>query len=552
MLARDLCQPRAELCVLQQSWQQDPEGFQSIVERLQVAGNHDQIPILLEGFQRDGQSYLVHKYIQGLSLKEALARQERFDPTQIRHLLVDALLALQWIHHHGLILGNLSLTSWRYTDTKTAALNLVNFRAACLPDHSPPRCAHAAYAAPEQLQGKSSYASDIFSLGMSCLYLLAGEESLDILERGPFEMDDHHLREILVDMVCPDETYRFSSVESILSAMQEKGLVNRRRLPKYNDVAIVQPTATLIELSDSSVNSLKVAAIAPRPVSSNLILMTVPSASLSVSSYQDDTIYQWDLHRGIPLEMCRVTGHIKALALTTDGQLMAFGGSNRTVHLRSTQVSQPEEIIVCRQGVTALAFSPDSAHLAIGDADGRVTTWNLRLKQIDNQLISHRSGITAMAYHPQSPLIATSSLDCTIKLWHCQNGVLVRTLQNHTKAPKTLAFSPDGTVLASGGDDNQIILWDVKTWQPHHRIPGHSWSVSTLAFTSSSRVCVSGSWDHTVKLWDVATGKAIATLAGHADRILAVETLFSDQVVSVSCDNTMRLWNERGLGMRIE
>ncbi|KAH8758829.1 WD40-repeat-containing domain protein, partial [Hyaloscypha finlandica] len=75
-------------------------------------------------------------------------------------------------------------------------------------------------------------------------------------------------------------------------------------------------------------------------------------------------------------------------------------------------------------------------------------------------------------------------------------------------------------------------------------LEGHTSSVNSVAFSPDSKQVVSGSCDETVRLWDTATGALLQTLKGHSSSVNSVA--FSPdgkQVVSGSHDQTVRLWD---------
>jgi uncharacterized delta-60 repeat protein len=75
-------------------------------------------------------------------------------------------------------------------------------------------------------------------------------------------------------------------------------------------------------------------------------------------------------------------------------------------------------------------------------------------------------------------------------------------------------------------------------------LEGHSSSVDSVAFSSDGKQVVSGSCDKTLRLWDAVTGAVLQTLEGHSDEVYSVAfSLNGNQVVSGSRDKIIRLWD---------
>ena len=110
--------------------------------------------------------------------------------------------------------------------------------------------------------------------------------------------------------------------------------------------------------------------------------------------------------------------------------------------------------------VTALASSPDNTLLATA-VRGRVALWKFGT---DELILSYPEfgnlSCYALAFSPDSKILAIGdSLD--IRLIEVDTGNLITTVSKHNNRVKALAFSPDGKILASGSQDGTILVWDL-------------------------------------------------------------------------------------------
>jgi WD40 repeat protein len=100
-------------------------------------------------------------------------------------------------------------------------------------------------------------------------------------------------------------------------------------------------------------------------------------------------------------------------------------------------------------------------------------------------------------------------------------------------------------LLASGGIDGRIKLWDVATGECKATFTdSHTQWVSCLAVVPSTTFFASSSWDKSVKVWDVTTGKCVQTLTGHGGTVYGIAVDPSTQILSVSRDNTLKVWSD--------
>ncbi|MBW4616258.1 MAG: serine/threonine protein kinase [Desmonostoc vinosum HA7617-LM4] len=202
-LAMDEDKPSKPHCVIKQFYpqaqgtntvQKAVELFNQEAVQLDELGKHSQIPELLAYFTQDDRQYLVQEFIDGHNLAQELSHKGAFNETQIRQLLDDLLSVLQFCHarqviHRDIKPENIIL---RKSDAygkgeAQRKLVLVDFGAAksatgTALNRTGTSIGSPEYMAPEQIRGKAIFASDIYSLGATCINLLT--------RRSPFDSYD--------------------------------------------------------------------------------------------------------------------------------------------------------------------------------------------------------------------------------------------------------------------------------------------------------------------------------------------------------------------------
>ena len=173
--------------------------FESEAAQLKKLGSHPQIPELIAYFAEDGYLYLVQELIEGENLGSELQNKSVFTEIQIYELLDSLLPVLQFIHDRQVIhrdikpdniirrspdLADLNRTN--QDDPHRSSFVLVDFGAAKTFDDGINRTGtligSAEYIAPEQSRGKALPQSDLYSLGVTCIYLLTGISPFDLYD----------------------------------------------------------------------------------------------------------------------------------------------------------------------------------------------------------------------------------------------------------------------------------------------------------------------------------------------------------------------------------
>ncbi|MDF5716402.1 MAG: serine/threonine protein kinase [Rhizonema sp. NSF051] len=568
-------------CIVQQfSWQnQTLEVFEQKVQQLEQLGKHPQIPTLLAHFQQEHYFYLVQEFIEGTNLATLVAEVGAFSEIQIWQLLEKLLPVVKFIHDRNIIHRDIkpqNIICRSSSSTSEGEMVLIDFSTAQFGTAidfmtTEPGIGSPEYASPEQVKGKPVFASDLYSLGMTCLYLLSLISPFDLFDINnccvwrqylTTKISDR-LGKILDKLVQSDITQRFQSADEVMQAM---GIPSSLRIP---NLPLSSTTYTLTQhcYALSSVNSIAIS----------------PNHQTLASCHDDKKIRLWDLKTQKVIHT--FVGHsqaVRSLAFSPDGKVLATASDDKTIKLWNLDTYQ-EIFTLCghTHAVKSVAFSfisPSQEEyvpiLASGSWDKTIKIWNVNTGTEICTLTGHQLQVSAVAFSPQGELLASASLDRTIRLWNISidtslppvnvskqlsesfqpillekelknrpQYTLLGTLSGHAWAVLTVAFSPDGKILATGSEDNTIKLWQVNTGKIIDTLPGHSWSVVALAFSTDGEMLLSGSWDKTVKLWRVHTKKEIVTLSGHVDSVSAVAISPDAQLIaSGSRDKTIKLW----------
>lgn len=108
---------------------------------------------------------------------------------------------------------------------------------------------------------------------------------------------------------------------------------------------------------------------------------------------------------------------------------------------------------------SAISFSPDGAHLAIG-SNGLVGLWSLSDWSEALAWQGHNSSITAVAFSPGNRLLASGAEDGNIVLADPSSGEVLRTLTG-PEYVMDLSFSDNGKWIISTAIDGTLRFWGV-------------------------------------------------------------------------------------------
>lgn len=248
--AVDMSLPGEPVCVLKQLRPSNNhekflrmarELFEREARTLGKIGNHPQVPRLLDYFEERQNFYLVQDFVSGITLHQEVRKEGLFDEEKIRDFLLQILPVIQYVHSREVIhrdikpaniirrdqdnklvlidFGAVKSEVSQVLDGGAASGNVANTQFAV---------GTSGYAPPEQLAMRPMYASDLYALGVTCIYLMTGKSPKDIethvttgemLWQKQVKLSTSMLA-ILGKMLEPSVKHRYQSSEQVMRSLE--------------------------------------------------------------------------------------------------------------------------------------------------------------------------------------------------------------------------------------------------------------------------------------------------------------------------------------------
>jgi formylglycine-generating enzyme required for sulfatase activity len=117
--------------------------------------------------------------------------------------------------------------------------------------------------------------------------------------------------------------------------------------------------------------------------------------------------------------------------------------------------------------VRAVAYDPVRDRIALGDAEGMVSVWNVADAQKVAAIATperHEKPVVSLDFRSDGRRLISGSEDGTLRLWNSERDVpvLLATLTGHEGPVTAVRYLPGGQLVASGGADGTVRLWAVE------------------------------------------------------------------------------------------
>ncbi len=236
------------------------------------------------------------------------------------------------------------------------------------------------------------------------------------------------------------------------------------------------------------------------------------------------TLKLWDAHTGKPRRaFAGAESHVTALAYSPDGKHVAVGGGGGDATIRVWETASGKlvgHLAGAMLDITSLHFSPEGTRIVSGDSGGVARVWDWAKGGPPMQTFpKHKAWLHVVAFSPDGKTLATGDEAGVVRLWSLSTGKLLHSLAGHTAQISALVFAPDGKWLFSGSYDHAICFWELpggkevrRLWgrptpSGQKRAEGHTNVVSALAVSPDGLWLYSASLDHTLCVWEIASGR---------------------------------------------
>jgi eukaryotic-like serine/threonine-protein kinase len=135
-----------------------------------------------------------------------------------------------------------------------------------------------------------------------------------------------------------------------------------------------------------------------------------------VSSDMAGSVREWDVARGTGREIGRVPGGQITLAISADGEQVAWAAGNGDAYLWSRRTGKSRMLARREQSIVQLLFSPDGRTLVGRNLGSRVLLWDTASAAV-LVLPSQGRTISDLAISPAGLAVATADSDRTVRLW---------------------------------------------------------------------------------------------------------------------------------------
>lgn len=195
--------------------------------------DHPNIAKVMGHFREDGRDYMILEYIQGQDLRQYI-KQHGPQPEQVvANWALQIANIMQYLHSQEPPVLHRDLTPDNLVLDHDGSVVLIDFGAAnqFVATATGTLVGKQAYMAPEQLRGRATIASDVYSFGGTMYYWLTGKDPLALAQSHPLNENPSlsaEVNDLIASMTTFDTDSRLANWNHIIERLREVEYQGRR------------------------------------------------------------------------------------------------------------------------------------------------------------------------------------------------------------------------------------------------------------------------------------------------------------------------------------
>jgi WD40 repeat protein/serine/threonine protein kinase len=592
-----LLKRQVALKAMQVNPEPDPVGEARFILEAELTASLEHpgiVPVYALGRDPAGRPYYVMRFIEGQTLKTAIARfhgpaghklgprERELTYRRLLQSLVAACNAVAYAHSRGVVhrdlkpenimlgpFGETLVVDWGIAKPQLdqAPFESVSARGEDVhPDGSLTRpgttIGTPRYMSPEQAAGNHAEigpASDIYGLGATLYSLLTGRapfadgrltEILERVRRGIFPAPRTIVRSIdpALEAVClkamalkPQERHPSAlalgeEIEAWLADVRYRG---------EQVQALSEVKASLARLGIERAHNL----FQRERYDQGMLwlaraLESVPASDPGLERAVRSSLGSWFARSRLLERSIAQGGEVLAVAFSPHGHCLATGTGGSAARLWDVATGRPLIAPMPHIGrVTAVAFSADGRRVASADQEGETRLWDAVNGAPIGRPFSHKAPVSTLRFSRDGSALATACRTRVPCLWLTATGQHVNRPRGDDVTVLAVAFQPHGDILATACEDGLVVCWNFRSGEPVMTDFRHPAAVTSLAFHPEGKQLLTGCVDGKARLWDVASSGQLREFVMPAV-IRQVDWSVSRNVIVTACEEgTARLWD---------